>query len=565
MIELSLLIPSRCEQFLIRTVQDILVHSSDKTEIIVVLDGWECDIHDTDRVRVIRYAESIGQRAATNAAAQIAQGKYLMKVDAHCAFAPGFDDVMIADMKPDWTMVPVMRNLHAFNWVCQNGHKRYQGPSGPCKDCGQPTKQDVVWIGKENPQSTAYCFDTEPHFQYFNKFKRRPEGKGPLSETMSLQGSCFMVTKEKYFELDLCGEEFGSWGSQGIEVACKTWLSGGRVICNHRTWYAHMFRTQGGDFGFPYPQSGNQIQGAKEKARNIFYTNSWPKQVKPLSWLIEKFKPVPGWHHSDGDRVKYDKDTLDMVMAEGEKFNQSRGVITLAKPKPSVGLVYYSDGNAKPELLQACQKQIKVCCNGHELTSVTLVPMDFGRNILMQAERGYLTMFRQILRGIEESKAEVLFLVEHDCLYHPSHFDFIPPKEDQFYYDENKWHVDANTGHALFYNHMSVSMLCAYRDVLLDHYRNRVAKVEKEGFSRSFGFEPGTRPPPKGCDYYTREAYFAKYPSLDIRHEKNLTPNRWRKDQFRNQNQLYAWKEDKAWNLPGWDRETLKGAINAIP
>lgn len=560
MVQLSILIPARNEMFLPHTVRDILAHSTADTEIIVVLDGYEIDIEPSDRVKVIRLAEPIGQRAATNLAAKEASGKYLMKVDAHCAFAHGFDSVLIRDMQPDWTQVPVMRNLHAFDWVCPDGHRRYQGPSGPCRECGKPTTMDIRWIGKENPQSTSYCFDTEPHFQYFNKFKRRSEGKGDITETMSLQGSCFMVTAEKYWELDLCDESFGSWGSQGIEVAVKTWLSGGRCVCNHRTWYAHMFRTQGGDFGFPYPQSGNQIQSAKKKAREVFFANSWPKQIRPLSWLIEKFKPVPGWHYSEGT-IKHDPEATAMVMAAGDEFNRAAGVIT--PKKPSVGLVYYSDGHARPEILKAVQRQLLACCNGHDLVSVTLVPMDFGRNFRMEAERGYLTMFEQILRGIEESRAEVLFLVEHDVYYHPSHFEFMPPRKDQFYYDENVWHVDVRNNNALFYNHMSTSMLVAYRSLLLEHYRLRVDKVRKEGFSRSFGFEPGSHKPPRGCDYYGREPFFAAFPSLDIRHDQNLTPNRWRKDQFRNQRQLYAWTEKKVTELPGWNFE--KGLLNATP
>ena len=110
---------------------------------------------------------------------------------------------------------------------------------------------------------------------------------------MSLQGSCFMMTREKYWELNICDEAFGSWGSQGIEVAVKTWLSGGKVMCNHKTWYAHMFRTKAQNgFGFPYPQSGKQIQSAKSKARDIFFNNKWDKAIHPLSWLIERFMPV---------------------------------------------------------------------------------------------------------------------------------------------------------------------------------------------------------------------------------------------------------------------------------
>lgn len=150
-----------------------------------------------------------------------------MKVDAHTAWDDGYDVKMIEAMKEagdNVTMVPVMRNLHAFDWVCPDGHRRYQGPSGECKECGKPTEKDVVWIAKTSPQSTAYRADKTLHFQYHNEWKRKQVGD--LVETMSLQGSCFMLTREKYWELNICDEKHGSWGQQGVEVAFKTWLSG---------------------------------------------------------------------------------------------------------------------------------------------------------------------------------------------------------------------------------------------------------------------------------------------------------------------------------------------------
>ncbi len=112
-----------------------------------------------------------------------------------------------------------------------------------------------------------------------------------------------MLTRQKYWELEICDEKFGSWGSQGIEVACKTWLSGGRVIVNQRTWYAHLFRTQGGDFGFPYPQSGNKIDFAKQYARDLFFNNRYNKAIYPLSWLVKKFWPVKGWTEEDLKKI----------------------------------------------------------------------------------------------------------------------------------------------------------------------------------------------------------------------------------------------------------------------
>jgi glycosyltransferase involved in cell wall biosynthesis len=291
--DLSILIPARNEQFLNNTIQDIFAHAEGDTEVIAVLDGqWGAEpIPDNPRLTLIYHSQSIGQRAATNEAARLSEAKYLMKVDAHCAFDKGFDVKLLADMQDDWTMAPLMKNLHAFDWVCEEGHRRYQSPSGVCTQCGKLTKMDVVWIAKNNPKSTAYRFDKDLHFQYWEDYKKKQ--KGDLVESMSLQGSAFLVTRKKYFELDICDERHGSWGQQGTEVACKTWLSGGRVIVSKKTWYAHLFRTQGGDFGFPYPNPG--IERARKYSRDLWLNNKWDKAKYPLDWLIQKFAPVPEW------------------------------------------------------------------------------------------------------------------------------------------------------------------------------------------------------------------------------------------------------------------------------
>ena len=306
MTELSVLIPSRNEMFLSTTISDILQHSESDTEVIAVLDGEWADppIPQHERVNVIYVPEAIGQRATCNLAAKLARGKYLMKVDAHCSFAQGFDRVMLEYITPDVTMVPIMRNLWAFDWKCYHcGWKTYQGNTPKvCPDCGKADRirRKMVWIAKEHPQSKSYCFDSEPHFQYFNEYTHRDEYKKMLAETgltetMSLQGSCWMLSKDKYFELNVCDESWGFWGSQGIEVASKTWLSGGRVLVNHHTYYAHLFRTKGGDFGFPYPLSGNQSNHAKKMAREQIFEGKWDKAIHPLSWLVDKFAPVKGW------------------------------------------------------------------------------------------------------------------------------------------------------------------------------------------------------------------------------------------------------------------------------
>lgn len=310
--DLSILIPARNEEFLAKTIEDILSNIEADTEVIAVLDGeWaNPPIAQHPRVTIIYLPESIGQRAATNLACKLSKAKYVMKVDAHCAFDKGFDRKLIEEMCPEWTIVPTMRNLHAFDWVCSKkgigcGARKYQDKGSLCDSCGQEMEKEMVWQPRKGTRNYSYCFDTEPHFQYFRAFSERPEGRGNLTPTMSLQGSAFMLSREKYWELNICDEEFGSWGSQGIEVAVKTWLSGGAVMVLHSTWYAHMFRTkQANGFGFPYPQSGRQVDSAKKKARDLFFKNKWPLAKHPLSWLIEHFMPVPGWTQGDLDALK---------------------------------------------------------------------------------------------------------------------------------------------------------------------------------------------------------------------------------------------------------------------
>jgi hypothetical protein len=125
-----------------------------------------------------------------------------------------------------------------------------------------------------------------------------------LTETMSLQGSFFLCTRENYWKWNVCDEKAGSWGNQGLEVACATWLSGGRVVVNSKTWYGHMFRTQGGDFSFPYEQRGRDVQNTKAYIKDKFYGKKHVTQIYPVSWLVERFWPVPGWTVEELEKLK---------------------------------------------------------------------------------------------------------------------------------------------------------------------------------------------------------------------------------------------------------------------
>ena len=572
--DLSVLIPARSEEWLGRTVADVLEHRTADTEVIVVLDGaWPTEsMAAHPDVQVIHRPKSIGQRAATNLAARLSTARYVMKLDAHCAVAPGFDSELIRaaeELGPDVTQIPAQWNLHVYDLVCEACGKRTdQAPHLTVCSCGAASlRKEVVW--ERRTQTTAWRFDADLHFQYAGEMSKRAALRhGDFIETMSCLGACWFMSRARYWELGGLDEDHGSWGQMGTEIGCKSWLSGGRMVTNTRTWFAHFFRV--GGIGFPYEIHGSEQDRAREYSRNLWRKNKWPGQKRPLSWLIEHFAPVPGWEGKDaGDPVRsgsglgdppdggsLQRRAVDRRLPSGEEGpslgirQHQRAQGGAAASQRSKGIVYYSDCRGDTDILEAAKRQLLRATNGHSIVSVTLAPIDLGRNIVLPLERGHLTMFRQILAGLEASDADIVFLAEHDVLYHPSHFDFVPPRDDVYYYNVNTWKVDAATGRALHYITEQTSGLCAYRSLLVEHYRERVARVEREGFQRSIGFEPGKHKRPRGVDDHGFGSWMSAQPNVDIRHGFNLTRNRWSRDQFRDQRCCEGWTE--ADDVPGW-------------
>lgn len=303
--DLDVLIASRNEPWLQNTIDDILSNIHVDTGIIVVLDGYwpKKPIPDNPRVTLVHHTVSIGQRAAVNEAARISQARYIFKSDAHCAFDTGFDAKLIGPYdsgKFDRTVttIPRMYNLHVFNWLCLTCNKEtYQGPTPEkCEDCkGTKFERKLIWKPRLHRRTDFGCFDNTLHFQYWGKYRRRPEARGYHADVMCCVGAGWMMARDRYWELGGMDENHGSWGQMGVEVACKSWLSGGRQIVNKRTWFSHLFR-KGGDFGWPYPMEDGAIEKAREYSRDLWINNKWSKAVRPFSWILDHFKPVPWWH-----------------------------------------------------------------------------------------------------------------------------------------------------------------------------------------------------------------------------------------------------------------------------
>jgi glycosyltransferase involved in cell wall biosynthesis len=298
---LDVIIAARNEEFLQKTIESVINNARADTGVIAICDGYWPDppVKDHPKVTIVHHTDSIGQRGAVNEGARLSQAKFIMKLDAHCSVDEGFDVKLMRGCEYDWTLVPLMYNLHAFDWECiACGKRNYQGPKPKTCSCGNlEFKKTIVWQPRWNRITYSWRFDKELQFQYWISHRKRKETRrGSFIETMSLIGACFFMHRNRFWELDGMDENHGSWGQVGTEIACKSWLSGGKLLTAKGTWFSHMFRTNNQGFSFPYPIRGKDVSKAKRYSKDLWLNNKWPKQKHKLEWLVERFKPVPSWH-----------------------------------------------------------------------------------------------------------------------------------------------------------------------------------------------------------------------------------------------------------------------------
>jgi len=262
---LSVVIPSREEKYLKKTIQDILSKANQDIEIIAILDGgWSAieEFVDDERVKYIHYKQSRGMRNAINSGVAISRGEYLLKCDAHCMFAKGFDEILKADCAYDWVVVPRRFALDPENWVI-----------------------------KENPKYPIdYMFlNSELHGEVWTDKNKDPDLKDNLiDDLMSSQGSCWMMKKDYFEDLELLDEaNYGQFWQEFQEIGLKCWLSGGRVVVNKKTWYAHWHKESSRGYSLK--------EKDPEFVQKWISKKVWHKQIHDLDWLINKFAPVPTW------------------------------------------------------------------------------------------------------------------------------------------------------------------------------------------------------------------------------------------------------------------------------
>ena len=222
------------------------------------------------------------------------------------------------------------------------------------------------------------------------------------------------------------------------------------------------------------------------------------------------------------------------------------------------GIIYYSRLKTDSIILDGCQKQILK--SGLPITSCSTHPIDFGTNVI-EPDESIVGYFKRILLALETSSADYVFFCEDDILYHPSHFDFEPSRDDTFYYNTNVWKWNYYNNQVITYDHQaSVSGLCVNRKLAIEFYKRRLKIIYENEFekisthgnptwARDMGYEPGKH---KGSKEPARaEEWRSEYPIIDIRHTRCTTVPKMTQDSFKIK--PVNWQEDVIENLPGWD------------
>ncbi len=283
---ISVIIPSRNEQFLSRTIQDLLEKAEGDIEIIAVLDGYWDNPSNDKRVRLIHRGEVKGMRNAINSAVAIAQGEYIMKIDGHCMVDQGFDVKLVTDCEDDWIVIPRRKRLDAENWCIQ--------------DTGKP---DVDYNFLSFPDNPADFGGAGLNGRIWTE--KILERKDILiDEELSFQGSCWFMKKSYFEKLGLMDEKnWGPFWNEAQELGFRAWLTGGKVMRNKKTWYAHLHK--GKKYGRGYNLDNQWAKMGAEQANRFFKGEKvWEDQKYPLSWLLERFMPMPEWTDEDIIKLK---------------------------------------------------------------------------------------------------------------------------------------------------------------------------------------------------------------------------------------------------------------------
>lgn len=283
---ISIIIPSNSCPYAFKTVNEVLTKAKGEIEVIVNVDSPGQEESIDPRVTYLHPDKPLGMRGGINAGLKLAKGDYIMKIDDHCLFSEGYDKVLAKDMQDNWLVIPRRYSLHADNWD---------------RDLRMPVK-DYHLLSFPSFPNNKYGNGIYPQEWVERMRERLGKPEYDIDDTMSFQGSCYFANRKYFMDhvgfLDDRPDTYSTFSGEPLEVGLKYWLGGGEVKVNKKTWYAHLFKNR--HYYHGKRADRDYKLNLKAKAGHVWSSHHWmrneePNMIHPMSWLVEKFWPVPGW------------------------------------------------------------------------------------------------------------------------------------------------------------------------------------------------------------------------------------------------------------------------------
>jgi glycosyltransferase involved in cell wall biosynthesis len=288
MIDLSIVIPNRNSPFLKKTVDDILIKAVTNIEVVINVDENWPELTDDPRVTYIHPPKPRGMRYGINTGVNFARGKYILKCDDHTMFDKGFDKVLIDSHQDNWVQIPRRYALDAENWKIEER---------------TDNKYPIDYMYIDFPRK-GKAHDDGMHGV---PWKREDRKDILIDDTPSMQGSCYFMTKDFFINFlgGLSEVGYGQFSQESQEIGFKTWLGGGALKVNKKTWYAHLHK--GSRYGKMYSIAdwNKYTKECSEWSASYWLNNKLEKRVHDFAWFInEKFPGMPSWPENWEEEIR---------------------------------------------------------------------------------------------------------------------------------------------------------------------------------------------------------------------------------------------------------------------
>lgn len=236
-------------------------------------------------------------------------------------------------------------------------------------------------------------------------------------------------------------------------------------------------------------------------------------------------------------------------------------------------IIHITDNSLDEGLAETCRRILVREAAGLPIVSVSQRPIELGVNVCVgEIGRNWISLYRQLLAGVDAAPTEWVVVAEHDCLYTHEHLAYQPEDNGVFHYNYNCWlaqwggnHPELEGMYSYWPRRLALSQLICHKALLRECVEERLdilehgGKVEQQFLGCG---EPGVvsdralrkareaaaSGKPIQLQGYLQE-YLRRYdhrsfgtvaPNLDIRHGSNFTgPKRGKK---------------RCYSLPYWGR-----------